>query len=632
MKNATCIGMPLRPAISGLDRAAVRAEARKAFGLDPDRPTLFVTGGSQGARRLNQAMEASVGALRAAGVQVLHSYGDKNTFAVEQDPDGPPYVARPYLDRMDLAYAAADFALSRGGMMTCSEFAAVGLPAAYVPLPIGNGEQWLNARPVVDAGGGLLVDDAELTAEWLAKNVIPLLVNPERLAQMSEAALRFGIRDADDRMARLVFEAAGVAWPEGADGAGAGAGTGVDAESAADEAGDEGADALVAGTFGGAWPFTSDGPFASGSAKASDPASEADQPRSSEAEWLVTTEVADLSDLPLAPTPDAVPAELAARPDPGGSAVREAEWLVVTDPVSTTGAAQEGSVKTEVRVVDGAEIGADLDAEIGAEIDTEIDAEIKATAAAVLAVEAVEVLIPAQARPAAEVSAAGPAKPRAKKTAASVQKPDSAGLSAEPGAAAEKPVKAPARSRAKKIAEPAAEGVETAPAAPARSRAKKAVDSETGAPAKATSRPRAKKAAETVTAGAMDADTVDVSAEATVPAKAPAKPRTKKTADPAIDSVAESAPVAKAPARPRAKKAAESGPESTSSAKAPAKAPVKAPVKKAANKAAESTPAAKPPTTSRAKKTTAAPDTIIPTTIPTTAPTIPNPSQETDAR
>ena len=212
MKHATCLGMPLRPTISGLDRVALRAEARASFGLDPDRPTLLVTGGSQGARRLNQTMEASVAALRAAGVQVLHAYGDKNTLTIEQDPDGPPYVARPYVDRMDLAYAAADFALARGGMMTCSEFAAVGLPAAYVPLPIGNGEQRLNAAPVVNAGGGLLVDDAALTPAWLAENVIPLLLDSQRLATMSAAAERFGIRDADDKMARLVLEAAGAAW------------------------------------------------------------------------------------------------------------------------------------------------------------------------------------------------------------------------------------------------------------------------------------------------------------------------------------------------------------------------------------------------------------------------------------
>jgi UDP-N-acetylglucosamine--N-acetylmuramyl-(pentapeptide) pyrophosphoryl-undecaprenol N-acetylglucosamine transferase len=213
LKNGTFVGMPLRPAISGLDRAAVRAEARRTFGLDPDRPTLLVTGGSQGARRLNQTMEASVAALRAAGVQVLHSYGGKNALTIEEDPAGPPYVALPFVDRMDLAYAAADLAMTRSGMMTCSELTAVGLPSVYVPLPIGNGEQRLNAAPIVEAGGGLLVDDAALTPEWFAANVLPLLTDPGKLASMSAAAAGFGVRDGDEKIVDLVFQAAGAPRP-----------------------------------------------------------------------------------------------------------------------------------------------------------------------------------------------------------------------------------------------------------------------------------------------------------------------------------------------------------------------------------------------------------------------------------
>jgi len=77
-----------------------------------------------------------------------------------------------------------------------------------VPLPIGNGEQRLNAGPVVAAGGGLLVDDADLTAGWLRGVLLPLLHNPERLARMGAAAAAFGRRDADEALAALVFEAA----------------------------------------------------------------------------------------------------------------------------------------------------------------------------------------------------------------------------------------------------------------------------------------------------------------------------------------------------------------------------------------------------------------------------------------
>jgi UDP-N-acetylglucosamine--N-acetylmuramyl-(pentapeptide) pyrophosphoryl-undecaprenol N-acetylglucosamine transferase len=92
--------------------------------------------------------------------------------------------------------------------MTCSELAAVGLPAVYVPLPHGNGEQRLNALPVVAAGGGMLVADADLSGEWLAATLVPLLTDPGRLAVMSAAAAGFGHRDGDVALARIVLDAA----------------------------------------------------------------------------------------------------------------------------------------------------------------------------------------------------------------------------------------------------------------------------------------------------------------------------------------------------------------------------------------------------------------------------------------
>jgi UDP-N-acetylglucosamine--N-acetylmuramyl-(pentapeptide) pyrophosphoryl-undecaprenol N-acetylglucosamine transferase len=113
----------------------------------------------------------------------------------------------PYLDRMDLAYAAADLVVCRAGANTVTEVAAVGLPAVFVPLPIGNGEQELNARPVVDAGGGLLVRDAALTPEWVVGTVPALAADAARLAAMSVAASHLVPRDADERLARMVLDA-----------------------------------------------------------------------------------------------------------------------------------------------------------------------------------------------------------------------------------------------------------------------------------------------------------------------------------------------------------------------------------------------------------------------------------------
>ncbi len=207
LPHATRIGIPLRPAISGLDRVALRPEARQRFGLRADLPTLLVFGGSQGAQSINRAMAGAVDDLRAAGVQVLHVIGPKNSLGVPADP-AVPYVVVPYVEQMQYAYAAADFALCRCGAMTCAELAAVGLPAAYVPYPVGNGEQRFNALPTVQAGGGLLVDDRELTADWIRREIVPRVTDPAQLASMSAAAERSGSRDADVVLARHVLSVA----------------------------------------------------------------------------------------------------------------------------------------------------------------------------------------------------------------------------------------------------------------------------------------------------------------------------------------------------------------------------------------------------------------------------------------
>jgi len=206
LPHATAIGIPLRPAIAGLDRRALRAAARQRFGLRPDGPVLMVTGGSQGARAINTAVSGAAAALRATGVQVLHITGPQHTVEVpDGNPTDPPYVVIAYIDEMQYAYAAADFVICRSGAMTCAELAAVGLPAAYVPLPLRGGEQRLNAEAVVAAGGALLVDNADLDAAWIERTLIPVLTDPERIAAMSVHASGAGAPDADLVLARHVL-------------------------------------------------------------------------------------------------------------------------------------------------------------------------------------------------------------------------------------------------------------------------------------------------------------------------------------------------------------------------------------------------------------------------------------------
>jgi UDP-N-acetylglucosamine--N-acetylmuramyl-(pentapeptide) pyrophosphoryl-undecaprenol N-acetylglucosamine transferase len=211
LPHAVCTGLPIRRIIATLDRSLARAEALEFFGLAADRPTVLVTGGSQGALRINESIAASATAFAAAGVQVLHIVGPKG----EAHPDlgtasaaAPAYRIERYVERMDLAYAAADLVVCRAGSNTVTEVSGVGLPAVFVPLPIGNGEQALNARPVVDAGGGLLVANEAFTPEWVAAHVPALAADRERCQAMGSAAAGVIPLDADERLADLIEAAA----------------------------------------------------------------------------------------------------------------------------------------------------------------------------------------------------------------------------------------------------------------------------------------------------------------------------------------------------------------------------------------------------------------------------------------
>lgn len=222
------VGLPLRPAIAQLagrlqqDRDATRRANAQELGLDPDRPIVVVTGGSLGAVSLNRAVAANAGTL-LAHAQVVHLTGkgkidevrdlvassavpDAVTGLGEGSEPGRDYHAVPYLERIDKAFACADLVVCRSGAGTVSELTALGLPAVYVPLPIGNGEQRYNAQPVVDAGGGIMVDDADFTAEWVGEHIPPLLADRDRLRTLGDRAWQYGIRDAADRMARRILD------------------------------------------------------------------------------------------------------------------------------------------------------------------------------------------------------------------------------------------------------------------------------------------------------------------------------------------------------------------------------------------------------------------------------------------
>jgi UDP-N-acetylglucosamine--N-acetylmuramyl-(pentapeptide) pyrophosphoryl-undecaprenol N-acetylglucosamine transferase len=204
LAHSTLVGMPLRHEIEALDLPPARAEGRAMFGLDHRMPTLLVTGGSTGALRINESVSRSVAALLGSGWQVLHLTGSRSPVV---DPGLAGYRIIEYSDRMDLALAVADLAVSRAGAGTLAEFAALGIPAVLVPYAAGNGEQAYNAQDAVHAGGAIVVTDDAFTPGYVQTELPVLLRDRARIADMAARMASVGVRDGADRMVDLVLAA-----------------------------------------------------------------------------------------------------------------------------------------------------------------------------------------------------------------------------------------------------------------------------------------------------------------------------------------------------------------------------------------------------------------------------------------
>jgi UDP-N-acetylglucosamine--N-acetylmuramyl-(pentapeptide) pyrophosphoryl-undecaprenol N-acetylglucosamine transferase len=195
--------MPLRPAITELAKSKDAQAARKFFELKPDTTTLLVTGGSLGAKSINETVEKSRALLNAAGIQVLHIIGGASELSELSEPE---YRRIRYVDQMELAIAASDFAVSRAGAATVSEFSAIGLPALYIPYAVGNGEQKFNLLDVLAAGGAMTVTDKQFDEQYVRSTLIPAISDSKRLASMSEAAKQAGVLDGTERFVALIEE------------------------------------------------------------------------------------------------------------------------------------------------------------------------------------------------------------------------------------------------------------------------------------------------------------------------------------------------------------------------------------------------------------------------------------------
>jgi UDP-N-acetylglucosamine--N-acetylmuramyl-(pentapeptide) pyrophosphoryl-undecaprenol N-acetylglucosamine transferase len=204
-------GNPVRDPILRVreERPLLRTEAATALDLEPGRRTVVVFGGSQGAVRLN---EAALAAARILGdredLQILLVTGPRNHEAVARrvtDTGALRVRTAAFIDRMELAYAAADLMLCRAGATTVAELTVCAVPAVLVPYPYATGKhQEANARALQHAGAAVVLPDKRTTGDAVAERVRSLIDRPARLESMAEAARVLGRPDAADALADLV--------------------------------------------------------------------------------------------------------------------------------------------------------------------------------------------------------------------------------------------------------------------------------------------------------------------------------------------------------------------------------------------------------------------------------------------
>ncbi|HRI61542.1 MAG TPA: undecaprenyldiphospho-muramoylpentapeptide beta-N-acetylglucosaminyltransferase, partial [Saprospiraceae bacterium] len=200
-------GNPVRSDIINLN--GKHAEGLKHYGLDPDKKTVAIIGGSLGARTLNNAMRDNTALLeKYDGVQVLWQCGKFYEMIYNECDTArlPNVQLRAFIDRMDLLYAAADVVISRAGALTISELCLIGKPAVLVPSPnVAEDHQTKNALALVEKGAARIVRDAEAIEKMLQDAL--LILESEALAfSLSESIRQMGRPNAAEAIAREVFK------------------------------------------------------------------------------------------------------------------------------------------------------------------------------------------------------------------------------------------------------------------------------------------------------------------------------------------------------------------------------------------------------------------------------------------
>lgn len=191
-------GNPIRESIAQLELTP--AQAKRELGFPDDKPLLLVTGGSLGARTINESVNASIDAITAAGASVLWQTG-KNWTTTDAADRLADVKEVKFIDRMDLAYRAADLVVARAGACTISELQLLGKPAILVPSPnVAEDHQRKNAEALAVKDAAVMILDADCR-ERLAAEVTSLLRSPQRRQSLADNVARMALKGSADKIA-----------------------------------------------------------------------------------------------------------------------------------------------------------------------------------------------------------------------------------------------------------------------------------------------------------------------------------------------------------------------------------------------------------------------------------------------
>lgn len=201
----TMTGNPVRAKIAS--SGITKEEGLTAFGLNNEKPVLLVVGGSLGAQSINLAIEHSLAEIEKLGLQLIWQTGTGfATKAKELTISNPDFLAKPFINNMEYAYAAADMVISRAGALAISELCIVGKPVIFVPYPYAaEDHQTSNAMSLVIHNAAMMVKDNEVEHDLIKK--LKTLVNDEEMQLiMSQNIKKMAVKDADERIAKKVIE------------------------------------------------------------------------------------------------------------------------------------------------------------------------------------------------------------------------------------------------------------------------------------------------------------------------------------------------------------------------------------------------------------------------------------------